>query len=219
MARIELLKTNKDIDKYADFFVNALPDGYLYNASLKNFIKGFLGDYQEYYTQFETAINDLFILSPSSIYLDEFKIMYGLPNILFPDIKTADQAVFAISMMKLSRTLISKEDYENFMLLLGLPTTFYSLNNSLLEHEGFDYGFPITFSPSISTKDKLTLLVYVQESGEDLGDFNNIGDAFDLDFVASPNKSQEAKKILDFLKPDYLLFEYIDASTKTLYGL
>lgn len=163
MIKIELLKSNADIDNYADFFINALPKGYLYNSNLKDFVKGFLGVYQDYYVQFEKAINDLFFLDTTSIYLEEFKVMYGIPNTLFPDVTTANQAVFAISMMKLSKTLISKEDFENFMTLIGIPVTFYRQNSSLIPYIGFNYSFPVAFSNSVATKDKLKYLVYAHD--------------------------------------------------------
>jgi hypothetical protein len=105
--------------------------------------------------------------------------------------------------------------------LLGTTVRFYSVNNSILENSSFNYSFPITFTSGISSKDKLTYLVWIDDSN-DVGvetEFNGIGDAFDLDFVNSQNNFQKTKIILDFLKPDYLIFEYITTYTKNLFGL
>ena len=222
MPNIDLLKDSRDIEGITDSIISALPKGFLYESDeLRDFFKGFMGVYQDVMLTIEKSANDLFYLDEDSLYLEEFLVMYGLPNVLFPDIQTKAEAVFAISMMKLSSTLLSKEDYENFLALLGFNVTFYSVNGSVLENQTFNYNFPIAFSNSISYKDKLTYWVYVEEDDSSgIGtDFNNIGDAFDLDFVSSQNKLQEVEKILDFLKPDYLIFQYISLYTKNIYGL
>ena len=136
------------------------------------------------------------------------------------DINTNEDAVFAISMMKASQHLFSKEDFENFLLLLGYSVTFYKINNEILDNSGFNYGFPISFSYGVNSKDKYTYWVYVEEGQTaDSSTFNNLGDAFDIDFVESENNLGKVKIILDYLKPDYLIFQYITTYTKNLYGL
>ena len=218
---INLIKSKEDIDTFADLFINSLPDGFLYNGdNTRNLCKGFLEVYQDFYKTIQQAVNDIFDITETNLYLEEYKVMYGLPNVLFPTINTNEEAVFAISMMKLSQQLLSKEDFESFMLLLGYNVTFYKLNNSTLDNSGFDYGFPISFSYGVSGKDKYTYWIYVQEGeSADPTTFNNLGDAFDLDFVESENNRLKVKKILDYLKPDYLIFQYISLYTKNLYGL
>lgn len=219
MEDIDIIKKNKNIDSLADLVIGGLPNGFLYNESLADFIKGFLTTYQDFLLQFNQAMKDQFFITENSLFLDEQKIMFGLPNVIFPDISTKSQAVFAISMMKYSKNLISKEDYENFMLILGLKVKFYSLNNVLLENSSFDYGFPACFSSSVTKKDKLTYWIYVEEENTSVDFFYGLGDAFDLDFVSPKNNLETARKILDFLKPDYLIFEYITLETKNLFGL
>lgn len=219
MPNIDLLKENRDINNLTSLFIRSLPEGYLYNDSLSDLAKGFVEAYQDFLLTFEKSINDLFYIDETNIFLDEYKVMYGLPNPLFPDIQTKEQAVLAISMMKLSQTLISKEDYENFMLLLGFNVKFYKINANILENATFPYNFPITFSPSTTRKDKLTYWIYVEDSGDNIDPFYNLGDAFPVEFVQSQNNLQQVKKILDFLKPDYLIFKYITLYTKNLYGL
>jgi hypothetical protein len=96
------------------------------------------------------------------------------------------------------------------------------VNQSLISNSTFNYSFPISFSSTITTKDKLTYWIYTEEtpgSNSDEPEYNNIGDAFGLDFISASSNLQEVKKILDFLKPDYLIFKYITLYTKNLYGL
>lgn len=219
MADIDIIKRNKNIDDLADLVIGSFPNGFLYNESLSDFIKGFLTTYQDFLLQFNQAMKDQFFITENSLFLDEQKIMFGLPNVIFPDLSTKSKAVFAISMMKYSKNLISKEDYENFMLIIGMKVKFYSLNNALLENSTFDYGFPASFSPSVTKKDKLTYWIYVEEENTAMDFYYGLGDAFDLDFVSPKNNLENARKILDFLKPDYLIFEYITLETKNLFGL
>lgn len=219
MANIDLLKKNKNIDEFVSLFIRSLPAGFIYNDNLSSLVKGFLGVYQDFLIYLNRATKDQFELTSDSLYLEELKKEYGLPNPIFPELTSPDSIVFAVSMMKYSKYLNSKEDFENFMLLLGVNVKFYHLNCTLLENSSFDYSFPATFSYGVSSKDKFTYLIYVEENGEAEDNFYNIGDAFDLDFIISPNNMQNAKKILDYLKPDYLIFEYITLATKNLYGL
>jgi hypothetical protein len=221
MPNIDLLKESRDTDGMVQTFMSALPPSYLYESEeLKSFYQGFMDVAKDVLLTLETVTNDRFFLNEKSLLIKEFLVEYGLPNILFPDIQTNQQAVFAISMMKLSSTLVSKEDYENFMALLGFNVTFYNLNVATIGNSTFNYNFPISFSASLSKKDKLTYWIYVEEDEDSSNlEYNNIGDAFNIDFVASQNKLLEASKILDFLKPDYLKFQYITLYTKQLYGL
>lgn len=223
MPNIDLLKDNRDIEGITSFFVSCLPQGYLYESdSIRDFVKGFVGVYRDSMLKLEKSINDLFFLKEDGFFLKEYLVMYGLPNTIFPDITTNQEAVFSISMMKLSQTLISQEDFENFMALLGIKVKFYNLNVETIDHQTFNYAFPITFSNSISFKDKLTYWIYVEEddtSNQGNDNYNNLGDAFEVDFISSSNNLQKANKILDYLKPDYLIFKYITLYTKNLYGL
>lgn len=216
---VDIAKTLKSPDEVAKMCLNSLPKGYLYNESLLPFIKGFVENYSQFLIDLNSAINDLLSVDADNMFLDQYKKQYGLPNPIFPAINTNEEAALAINAMKLSKNLLSKEDFENFMLLLGYDVKFYHLNNSLAELSSFDYGFPAVFAESISSKDKLTYLIYINLNNNISGDFYNIGDAFDLDFVDSADNIENVKNILDFIKPDYIIFEYITLETKNLYGL
>ncbi len=216
MAGIIIGKETKDINEFALSYIKGFPDGFLYSDSLLDFVKGFLVTYQDFYTQYQKAINDLFDMDASNLFLDEFKTMYGLPNALFPEINTDEDAAFAITMMKLSRSLISVEDYTNFLALLGYSVIFYPFNPSMITHTTFPYTFPIYFSGSLGGKDKLTYWVYVEEAS---GGAYNIGTMFPITFLSSSSNELKVKNILDFIRPDYLKFVYITLETKNLYGL
>ena len=219
MRDIDLIKSLSDSDTFAGVILNSLPKGYLYSSSLKPFIVGFIETYKEFLSFLNISINDLLSINEQSLYLDEYMVMYGLPNPLFPELLTNKDKVFAISVMIKSKDLVSKLDFENLFALLGYNVKLYSVNNTILDNSGFPYSFPITFSSSVTKKDKFTYLVYVEEAKNELSDFFNIGDAFDLDFVELKNNTLNVKNILDYIKPDYLLFEYINDSTKTAFNL
>jgi hypothetical protein len=214
---IDILGKLDDIDEFANLFIRSLPDGYLYNENLKPFVKGFLTSYQDYLRVLNTSINDIFDITADNYFLEEFKREYGLPNALFPVINTNEEAALAVTMMKKSKYLNSKEDFENFLLLLGYNVEFFLMNDYAKTHLGFNYSFPVAFSNSITGKDKLTYWVYVEDSATI--SFRNIGFAFPIQFSNSGNNTNKVKKILDFIKPDYLIFRYINSTTKTLYGL
>ncbi len=219
MSEIDIAKKLKDPEELAKTWIRSLPKGYLYNHTLISFLKSFCESYSVFLKDLSNGVNDLFDVTEDNIFLEELKAEYGLPNALFPAINTKEEAALAITSMKISKNLLSVEDFKNFMLILGYNVEFYQVNNSILELSSFDYGFPVVFTPAISTKDKLTYLVYIESENNEETDFYNLGDAFDIDFVQSSNNIENVKNILDFIKPDYIIFEYITTETKNLYGL
>lgn len=207
----------KDVDKALSLFISSLPKGYLYNESLKPFVKGFLIEISKTAEVIDKAFNDKLDLTEDSYFLDEELTKFGLPNEIFTDLDSVDKKLFAISMMKKASTLVSKEDYENFMALFGYQIELFH-NNNLIDHCGFDYSFPICFTESLTTKDKLTWLCYIPE-GEAETDYNGLGDAFDIEFVTSPSDITFPKKVLDYIKPYDIIIQFISLETKTAFGL
>lgn len=216
---IDIAKKLKDPEELAKAWIRCLPQGYLYNSTLIPFIKSFCESYSLFLKDLNQGINDLFSVDADNIWLEKLKAEYGIPNALFPVINTNEEAALAITAMKISKNLLSKEDFINFMLLLGYNVEFYQVNNSILEYSGFDYGFPASFTEATAGKDKLTFLVYIDLEENSSEEYFNIGDAFDLDFVVGQDNLENVKNILDFIKPDYIIFEYITTEIKTLFGL
>lgn len=224
MQEITILdKDYLDATQYTLARCQGVPQGYLYNIteSLNIFklLKSFAIEYQDIYKQIEKNINGFYIVDENSIWLDELMTTYGLPNVIFPDITTAKEKALAINIMRYLKTLNSIESYQAFLLLLGYSVKIYSINETLEGNISFNYNLPIFFSNSTSTKDKLTYFVYVETDSQNLEEFYNIGDAFPLDFVLPDNDFYIVKKILDFIKPDYIIFEYITETEKTLFGI
>lgn len=209
------------IDDLTDLFMTALPKGQLYGGdeTFRSFVKGLLTPFKTYLDKTQSAIRDQFTIDEENEYLDENLVMYGLPNVIFPSFSSNAEKAFAISMMKAARNLKSKADFENFMLALGIEVKFYQLNVELKDHLGFGYGFPAAFSPATTTKNKLTYLIWVNESQETVDNIQNLGNAFPIQFTQVPNNLLEVKKILDYLKPGYLIFQYINTNIKNLYNL
>jgi len=212
-----MLESLKNIDSATSLFISSLPKGYLYNKSLKPFIKGFLYEVCESAKVIDKAFKDKLDITANSYFLDEELTKFGLPNEIFTDLNTTNDKLFAISMMKLASTLNSKEDYENFLALFGYEAKFYH-NNNIIDHLGFDYGFPVLFTESLGKKDKLTWLCYIAEGDVDT-DYNGLGDAFDIDFATSPSDISFPKKVLDYIKPYDIIIEYISLDTKNALGL
>ena len=212
-----------DANEYTLARCQTLPKGYLYeiNQELNIFkiLKSFAVEYQDIYNMIQKNINSFYIVDENSVLLDELLSTYGLPNIIFPVLTTAKEKAFAINIMRYIKTLNSVESYETFFSLLGFVVKFYHINETLQLNTTFDYSFPISFSNSISTKDKLTYFVYIQTETENVDNFYNLGNAFPIEFILANNNFYIIKKILDFIKPDYIIMQYITAKEKTLFGI
>ena len=222
MKKIELLKENKEINDFTLSRASLLPEGLIYdlpeNSNLFKVYKSLLSGHRDFYFVLEKVLNNLFEINADNYFLDEFLQKYNLPNVIFPEIKSKEQAIFAIQAMKLVPYLLSKEDFENFLSILGFQVKIY--NSSVLrEFLSFNYRFPISFSNSITSKDKTTFIVYVEQGDQNYQEFNNIGNAFPIQFVNIQNNLSKVKKILEFIKPLYIKFIFIDKTTKNLYNL
>lgn len=222
MKKIELLKENKEINSFALSRASLLPEGLIYDlpedSNLFKVYKSLLSSHRDFYLVLEKVLNDLFEINANNYFLDELLQKYGLPNVIFPEIKSKEEAVFAIQTMKLVPYLLSKEDFENFLSILGFEIKIYNFS-VLKKFLSFNYNFPISFSNSIASKDKTTLIVYVKDGEEDYGDFNNIGDAFPIQFANIQDNLSKVKKILEFIKPLYVKFIFINQATKNLYNI
>ena len=153
--------------------------------------------------------------------LDEFKLSYEIPYFIskpneyvfnsgFSDIQNAEQSVLAITMMRLAKTLKSKKDYINFLALLGIDVEFYHYQNTLAEHHYFPYTYPKIYG-GIPPKNKLTWLVYINEESTAQSNYPTI---YPRLYYNSNSNFNFVKNILDYLKPDYIIFKYISSKQK-----
>lgn len=208
------LKSKEDI---ANVMLSAFPNGYLYrnNDGLKKIINGFAKSYYDVVKDIQIVFDDYFNITKDSQFLDNFLAEYGLPNIVFPDIENAEQAAFAISSMKMANTLVSENDYVNFLALIGLEVKFYHYQNTLLPHHSFPYTLPMILG-GVPPKNKVTWLIdLVAESDSQA----NLGVPAPIYLFNPSQDTAFAKKILAYLKPDYIIFKYLDSETKTFYGI
>jgi hypothetical protein len=224
MQNIEALPSDLyELDNYTLSRIQGLPRGYLYNISQNTkffqLLKSFSQEYLELYKQLDITANSIQNISVENIFLDEWLKTYGLPNPIFTDLVTTQSKVFAIQIMKTLKSLNSVESYEAFFALLGYEVKFYLINENLNYYSGFNYSFPISFSNTISTKDKITYYVYITPQANSILDLENIGSAFQIDFGNSNNNYFILQTILDFIKPDFILFQLIDTETKNLFNL
>lgn len=215
-TNIDIAKKLKDPEELAKSWLRSLPQGYLYNETLIPFIKSFCESYSNFLKDLNKGINDLFNVTADNTWLEELKAEYGVPNVLFPTINTNDEAALAITAMKISRNLLSKEDFKNFMLLLGYDVEFYHYQNNLLENTKFKYKFPMILGANIR-KNKFKYLVYFNE--QEQGQGANLNTPLPMILRSSNSRINNVKNILDFIKPDYIIFEYITTQIKTQYGL
>ena len=207
----------KSKDDVAKVILSAFPNGYLYrnNDGLKKIINGFAKSYYDVATNIQKVFDDYFNITKDSQFLNNYLAEYGLPNVIFPSIQNSEQAAFAINAMKIANSLVSESDYVAFLALIGIEVKFYHYQNTLLPHHSFPYTLPMILG-GVPPKNKITWLV----------DFTSAGDAQANLGITAPiylfNPTQDinfAKKILAYLKPDYIIFKFLDLETKTFYGI
>lgn len=201
----------------AELMLSAFPNSYLYrnNDGLKKIINGFAKSYYDVVKDIQDVFDDFFNITKDSQFLDKYLAEYGLPNVIFPDIENSEQAAFAISAMKTVNTLVSETDYVNFLALIGLEVKFHHYQNTLLPHHGFPYVFPMILG-GVPPKNKVTWLVDVVDSSDSQA---NLGVTAPIYLFNPTEDTNFAKKILAYLKPDYIIFRYLDSATKALYGI
>lgn len=208
------IKSKEDV---ADLMLSAFPNGYLYknNEGLKKIIRGFAKSYYDVTKDIQKVFDDYFDITKNSQFLSNYLAEYGLPNVVFPDIENAEQAAFAISSMKIANTLVSEDDYVNFLALIGLEVKLYHYQNTLLPHHSFPYTLPMILG-GVRPKNKVTWLVdFIDDSSSQA----NLGITAPIYLFNPTQDINFAKKILAYLKPDYIIFKYLDPETKTFYGI
>lgn len=197
--------------------ISALPGGYLYrnNDGVNQILDGFTNYLYDISEEIRQVVEDFYYIDNDNQFLDRFLAQYSLPNVIFPNIENADQAVLAIAGMKVARDLVSKEDYENFLLTLGVNIRLYHYQNELLEHCLYPYVYPKIYG-GVAPKKKITWLVYIVENSDSQA---NYGVPYPRYYYNSSAGLLYAKNVLDYLKPDYIIFQYINAEIKALYGI
>lgn len=208
------LKSKEDI---ANLMKTSLPGGYLYqdNEGINKLINGLSSSYFDIAKKIQKVFDDLFTINENNQFLERFLGEYGLPNVIFPEIENNIQAAFAISAMKEVEMLVTQEDFKNFLALLGVTVNFYHYQNTMLNHHKFPYTLPMILG-GVPPKNKITWLVEILEESS----INyNLNKPTPMILYNPTADTLFAKKVLDYLKPDYILFKYINAETKTLYGI
>ena len=209
-----------DSTQYTLARCQTLPKGYLYevNQDLNIFkiLKSFSIEYQDIYIEIEKNINGFYIVDESSPWLDELLNTYGLPNIIFPTLSNARDKALAINMMRYLRTLNSIETYKAYCQLLGYNFSFY-LFGDFQEY----FIIPTTIPTGIGgglPKEKLTYLVYVEENIiENVTE--GIPSSIPTPIYAPSDNLLIVKRILDFIKPDFIIFKYITFAERESYNL
>lgn len=208
------LKSEEDV---IQIMKTSLPNGYLYsdNDGINKIINGLAVSYYNNIKKIQKHFDDLFTINKDNQYLERFLGEYGLPNVIFPDIENNEQAAFAISAMRQVQYLETKQDYQDFLLLLGVKVNFYHYQNEMLDHHKFPYTLPMILG-GVKPKNKITWLVeIIEESAINY----NLNKPTPMILYNPQADTLFAKKVLEYLKPDYIIFKYIDAETKSLYGI
>ena len=207
----------KSVDQITELMLSAFPPGYLYrnNKGLREIVSGFAVELLEASKKIQKVSDDYFYITETNGFLDRWLAEYGLPNVIFPDVSTPQKAVFAITMMKVARNLVSKEDYENFMKLIGFDVKFYHYQNTMSKHHLFPYTLPMILG-GVPPKNKITWLIYIVNNSQSEA---NLGLPTPMILRNPSSDINFAKKILDYLKPDYIIFKYITKDFKDLYAI
>ena len=216
MQEITILDKNYlDATQYTLARCQGVPQGYLYDIkeSLDIFklLKSFAVEYQDIYKQIEKNINGFYIVDENSIWLDELMTTYGLPNVIFPVLSNAKDKALAINMMRYIRALNSVESYQTFLQLLGYNVSFY-LFGDLQAYFIIPTAIPTGIGGGLP-KHKLTYLVYVQEN-QNIDGIYDIPTVIPTPIYSVSNNLSVVQKILDFIKPDFIIFKYITFNEK-----
>jgi len=209
-----------DIDQYTIARSQILPKGYLYqqnkDKNLFKILKSFSIEYQDIYKEIDKNINGFYIIDENSIWLDEFATTYGLPNIIFPELETAKDKAFAINMMRYLRTLNDVKSYESFFRMLGLYVSLYPASD-LSDFFIIPTKIPTGIGGGLP-KHKLTYWVSVRENAE-IENIFDIPTIIPTPIYSVTNNISIVQRILDFIKPDFILFKYLTSFDKKMFYL
>lgn len=210
-----------DANKYTLARCQLLPKGYLYeiNESLDIFkiLKSFSVEYKDIYREIEKNINGFYIVDETSLWLDEFLSIYGLPNIIFPVLLNAKDKALAINMMRYLKTLNSLESYQTFLQFLGYNVSFY-LYGDYQEYFAIPTSIPTGIGGGLP-KEKLTYIVYVQENVTDSAATEGIPTSIPTPIYSTSDNLLIVRRMLDFIKPDFIIYRYITFEEKASYNL
>ena len=197
-----------------------LPKGYLYEVNqelnLFKILKSFAVEYQDIYIEIEKNINGFYIVDENSPWLDELLTTYGLPNIIFPILSNAKNKAFAINIMRYLKTLNSVQNYQAFFQLLGYNVSFY-LFGDFQAYFIVPTAIPTGIGGGLP-KEKLTYLVYVEENIIQNAT-EGIPSSIPTPIYAPSDNLSIVKRILDFIKPDFIIFKYITFEERKSYNL
>jgi hypothetical protein len=209
-----------DLNEYTLARAQILPKGYLYNptttTNIFKILKSFSAEYQAIYLAVQKQINDFYFIDESSEWLDEWLATYGLPNVIFPELNTAKDKVRAINVMRYVNKLNDVASYKAFFALLGYNVKFYHANDF-----AWYFGIPMSIPMGIGTnppKNKITYWVSVQEGNQAIDGFD-IPMRIPMYIYSKTNNINIVKKILDFIKPDYILLRYLTDKEKKQFNL
>lgn len=209
-----------DASEYTLARCQVLPKGYLYeiNQDLNIFqiLKSFGVEYQDIYKEITKAINSFYIVDENSIWLDELLSTYGLPNVIFPVLSNAKDKALAINMMRYLKTLNSVESYQAFFQLLGYNVSFY-LFGDFQAYFIIPTAIPTGIGGGLP-KEKLTYLVYVEENVIQNAT-EGIPSSIPTPIYAPSDNLSIVRRILDFVKPDFIIFKYITFEERKSYNL
>ena len=210
-----------DANEYTIARCQVLPKGYLYeiNEELNIFkiLKSFSVEYQDIYKAITKAINSFYIVDENSIWLDELLSTYGLPNVVFPVLSTSKDKALAINMMRYLKTLNSVESYQAFFQLLGYNVSFY-LFGDFQAYFIIPTAIPTGIGGGLP-KEKLTYLVYVEENVIANDGTEGIPSSIPTSIYAPSGNLTIVRRILDFIKPDFIIFKYITFEERKSYNL
>jgi len=209
-----------DSTQYTLARCQTLPKGYLYEVNqelnLFKILKSFAVEYQDIYIEIEKNINGFYIVDENSPWLDELLTTYGLPNIIFPILSNAKNKAFAINIMRYLKTLNSVQNYQAFFQLLGYNVSFY-LFGDFQAYFIVPTAIPTGIGGGLP-KEKLTYLVYVEENIIQNAT-EGIPSSIPTPIYTPSDNLSIVKRILDFIKPDFIIFKYITFEERKSYNL
>jgi len=204
MQKFQIVPSSiKTVDDYIDMMLSSASLNYVKGGNFYNVYKVFAKLFFEKLKELETLENGYYEPYETYPFIDAMIRDAGLPNIMFPNLNTFQEKLYAITVMKKAQTIQNLDDLEALFVLLGVEVKFRKLKKTPYNNN-FGFGrFYETDESKINLK-RIKVHYYVQNYKKSKKLYNNFGFGKFIknDLIGSPF----VKQVLDFLSIDYIVF-------------
>jgi len=204
MQKFQIVPSSiKTVDDYIDMMLSSASLNYVKGGNFYNVYKVFAKLFFEKLKELETLENGYYEPYETYPFIDAMIRDAGLPNIMFPNLNTFQEKLYAITVMKKAQTIQNLDDLEALFVLLGVEVKFRKLKKTPYNNN-FGFGrFYETDESKINLK-RIKVHYYVQNYKKSKKLYNNFG--FGKFIKNDLIGSTFVKQVLDFLSIDYIVF-------------